>query len=929
MSSGKSSYSPLPPPPSYHWINPNTLPALLLRFFQSTHFNSFLCVAYLSRYATSPGIAYYLCTRLRGFNNEEIEFFLPQLCHLLISEDVDIHALEDFIVDLCERSVHFALSTFWLLQAHLIDLALMPNTPSFRRCRRIFNTVQTIVFRDAAPPTSTKKEKIKEHPLPASFLAGLMMGAVGMPLLPGLGGPPAMMQAREERLYSANETSSETPRSRASTESLPPSDPTPWGEERITQIQHAPTAPARMSSPLSRAHSPIVGDELDFSTPRKPWSSLRPPLRHAAASSSSPNVNRSLSYASMRSASSTSISNHKKNQAHFEGILYSEYFRSENQLLLALQNISAKLVPVPKSARLSALRTELALINTDLPAMVCIPCMCSATPASPVHHRVVRINPAEATVLNSAERVPFLIMVEVLEDDMDFDGSSAKNRKEVQKIMQNGGQNRRRLFDLSQLNEGDLLKSAVDTSATEMSNEPIESDYGDIGISPLHQTEAAREAMFRNVVIGGPSRDRSYSAADIFDPVSAKSSTTSLSRASLGTYALSDDRPADAMNLSSIATRMRAAATMLSQLDAGGGKRPRAETAAIKAKIVAEMESLFPEGMEASLVVADGGRLENDLNKQGGAGVAKQITKEDPSAALFGEDWTKKKERIRAASPYGHLPNWDVFSVIVKTGADLRQEAFACQLIEACQRIWQDAEVGVWIRKMRIMVTGNDGGLIETVTNAISVHSIKKTLATVAAATQPGKIISLKDHYVKTFGEPGTETYVAAQDAFLKSLAAYSVISYILQLKDRHNGNILCDNEGHVIHIDFGFMLGSSPGNVGFEAAPFKFTQEYIDILEGPTSDAYKKFVQCMKSAFKALRKRADDFVSMVEMMQRNSHMACINGPATSAALRQRFVLHLSEAEVDDFVEGLVTKSGNSVWSRLYDQFQFLSQGVY
>jgi len=66
-------------------------------------------------------------------------------------------------------------------------------------------------------------------------------------------------------------------------------------------------------------------------------------------------------------------------------------------------------------------------------------------------------------------------------------------------------------------------------------------------------------------------------------------------------------------------------------------------------------------------------------------------------AAVLSESWETKKARIRASSPFGGHNNWRLLSVIVKSGADLRQEQLALQLLRDIKKIWQDANIPIWV----------------------------------------------------------------------------------------------------------------------------------------------------------------------------------------------------------------------------------------
>eukprot|EP00997_Jenningsia_sp_PLL12_P009769 NODE_67_length_2743_cov_64.185969_g63_i0.p3 GENE.NODE_67_length_2743_cov_64.185969_g63_i0~~NODE_67_length_2743_cov_64.185969_g63_i0.p3 ORF type:complete len:74 (+),score=8.15 NODE_67_length_2743_cov_64.185969_g63_i0:2307-2528(+) len=70
------------------------------------------------------------------------------------------------------------------------------------------------------------------------------------------------------------------------------------------------------------------------------------------------------------------------------------------------------------------------------------------------------------------------------------------------------------------------------------------------------------------------------------------------------------------------------------------------------------------------------------------------------------------------------------------------------------------------------------------------------------------------------------------------------------------------------MHIDFGFLISNAPGKgIKFESAPFKLSEELVEVLGEQGSDNFKRFRQLMVDGFKALHENADKIILIVEMM--------------------------------------------------------------
>ena len=268
----------------------------------------------------------------------------------------------------------------------------------------------------------------------------------------------------------------------------------------------------------------------------------------------------------------------------------------------------------------------------------------------------------------------------------------------------------------------------------------------------------------------------------------------------------------------------------------------------------------------------------------------------------------------------------EIVSCLAKSNDDLRQEVFIMQMIHYYKSVFAQAKLPLWLKTYRILSTGSSTGLIELLTDATSIDGLKKSEG---YPTEGG----LRAYFEKVYGGPDSNAFKAAQTNFMQSLAGYALVSYLLGLKDRHNGNIMIDTRGHLIFIDFGFALGMAPGHeFSFERAPFKLTKEYVEVMGGMNSECYKEFERLFVAGFEEARKNYQIALGLVEIMMFKSNYPCFtgwrygNGKALTR-FEKRLMLNVPDKKVKKRALKLIRRSKQHFGTYLYDAFQKATNG--
>ncbi|KAK7009323.1 phosphatidylinositol 3-kinase catalytic subunit type 3 [Biomphalaria glabrata] len=159
---------------------------------------------------------------------------------------------------------------------------------------------------------------------------------------------------------------------------------------------------------------------------------------------------------------------------------------------------------------------------------------------------------------------------------------------------------------------------------------------------------------------------------------------------------------------------------------------------------------------------------------------------------------------------------------------------------------------------------------------------------------------------------------------YVKSCAGYCVVTYLLQVGDRHLDNLLLTKNGKMFHIDFGFILGRDPKIM---APPMKLNKQMVEAMGGYDSEPFQRFKVYTYTAFLALRRSANLFLNLFSLMiDSNIPDIALEPDKTVKKVQEKFVLHLNDEQAVQHIQQLIADSVNALMPTLIEYGHKMAQ---
>jgi len=186
----------------------------------------------------------------------------------------------------------------------------------------------------------------------------------------------------------------------------------------------------------------------------------------------------------------------------------------------------------------------------------------------------------------------------------------------------------------------------------------------------------------------------------------------------------------------------------------------------------------------------------------------------------------------------------------LENGKDLGQSAAQSQRLRWLQKLPGNKNVSRPAQQHQALLSLDDG----EVTKAFEEHT---------AAFPSFLLRSALENLCLT-----SSAFLTIKNQFIKSMAVFSIASYLLGIGDRHLENFLVDtSDGEVLGIDFGIAFGSGVNLSVPELMPFRLTQQIEGVIAPhPLEGIYK---HTMVHALSALRKKKSLILDACEIFVR------------------------------------------------------------